>query len=100
MLASDDTSKYMLLYSIILTIYGDNQKKTDEGIIEICKVEEINAEITQYKTRASDESIFTRLRSEIAHTRENTSYYKTIQEIHDNISYLHRIVKRAILNFK
>lgn len=104
MLSSYDVGEYMFLYNIILSMNNDNQKKTDEMICKICEDKKIDCKMSFYtyesgnKTIEKYESIFTRLRNEIGHKRDQADYIKTANEIHNNLSALKGIVKYAIRN--
>lgn len=106
LLSSFDVGEYMFLYNIILSMNNDNQNKTDKMICKICKSRNIDCEMSLHTYKNGNniiekyESIFTRLRNEIGHKRDQADYIKTANEIHNNLSAFQGIVKYAISNYR
>lgn len=95
----DPLAKFMLLYNLILQIVGDSQKKVDETI----KKYDPNVFVIKIKRKVNgiekefEETIYTKLRNEIAHKRDGVFKQDTIKEIKDNLTQFIRIVKKTVL---
>lgn len=93
----DTVAKFMFLYNLLLSINGDKQKKVDE-FIRVC-----NPEVPQTKSplRKGDkvimETVYTRLRNEVAHIRADVVPELTAKEIEANVGEFQRIVNKAVL---
>lgn len=93
----DAVAKFMFLYNLLLSISGDQQKKLDE-FIRAC-----NPEVSQTKSPLSKgdkvimETVYTRLRNEVAHIRADVVPESTIKEIKANVGEFQRIVNKAVL---
>lgn len=100
LISEDDVCRYMLFYNIIMNICDDNQHKTDNKIREICIKNEIDPQILPYRPKGKNytESLFTRLRNEIAHNR-NSNYIQTVEEIESNVYTLGYIVRQVITEY-
>lgn len=85
----DPISKYLSLYSLIGSPGKESQKEIDQLILEI--------DPTVRKTASPKpnqlETTFTRLRNEIAHHRNNTSIFKTYDEIKLHLPRFQAIVE-------
>ena len=95
----DPIANFMLLYNLILQVSCDSQKKVDETIrkldpnvivIKVKRENNIGREI-EY-----EETIYTKLRNEIAHSRKGVMKENTIKDIRNNVSKFVGIVKKAI----
>jgi len=92
----DDLSKFMLLYNLILQICGDKQKLVDD------KIKQIDPTITIVKTKRKtskklvEETIFTKLRNEIAHNRDGATKQDTIKGIKHILPKFLEIIRKAI----
>lgn len=84
----DPVSKFLFLYSLLLLLYGDKQKTVDDEILKIDKT--IPTEISNHTNRK--ETLFTRLRNEIAHIREDINQKNTAKEIKINVSKLQKFL--------
>jgi hypothetical protein len=92
----DLIAKFMLLYNLLLAIVGDNQKKADELIEKY----QPNVQKTQSPHNQNiSETIYTRLRNEIAHKREGCFPEKTRNEINSLVGNFQFILKQAVLDF-
>lgn len=91
----DPLARYMFLYNILLLLNGDSQKNVDEFI-------RANDSGVSQSPRPDKpnviETIYTRLRNEIAHCRNSAVPEHTIKEIVDNIASFQAVVKVAILD--
>lgn len=91
-------SKFMLLYNLMLRIVGDEQKLVDDIIKRIYP----NVDVVKSKRKSRrgiivvEETIFTKLRNEVAHTRDGVSKQDTINQIKNNLPKFIEIVKEVI----
>ena len=93
---TDHVARFMFLYNLILFMNKDDSFKVDRQIYQIDpKVEKTPIPDPRGKTKT--ETIFRRLRMEIAHGRKK-DLSRTRQEIEENVSHLQTIVREAILN--
>lgn len=90
----DPLARFMLLYNILLFLNGEKQKKVDAFIIS-CDPEVLKT--LSPKSPNTFETIYTRLRNEIAHSRNDVIPEHTIKEIAVNVATFQMIVKTAIL---
>ena len=93
---SDPVVRYMSLYKILFEIFNDKQeqvnyfiRKIDPNIIQTPRPDKPHIM----------ETIYTRLRNEMSHTRSNVNDLNTKNEIKQNVSGLVNIVKEAIQQF-
>ena len=95
-------AKFMLLYNLILQIAGDSQKSVDETI----KKYDPRVIVIKTKRKISggikeiEETIYTKLRNEIAHKRDGVEKQDTIKKIKGNLPQFVEIVKKAVLDNK
>ena len=90
----DPVAKFMFLYNILLLLYNDSQKDLD------AYVRRCNPNIQQSPRPDKIhiiETIYTRLRNEVAHCRSSVLPEHTSKEIADNIISFQEIVKAAVL---
>lgn len=96
----DAVSKFMFLYNLLLLITGDTNQEEAEKVITRY---EPHVEKTKHtrehkgKTIETTETVYTRLRNEIAHKREGCSPEKTRNEIDSYVNRFQHIVKKAVL---
>ena len=86
--------EFMHLYAILLSLFNDSQKRVDGFVVSI----EPGVYRTQipHKPIGNMETIYTRLRNELAHKRQGVSVQATKFEMSKYISPLHTIVRHAI----
>lgn len=93
-------SKFMLLYNLILQIAGDSQELVDDTIKKIDP--SVPVVTTKRKTfnglKEVEETIYTKLRNEIAHKRNGVTKKDTIKEIKSILPKFIEIVKKAVDN--
>lgn len=91
----DPLARFMFLYNILLQLNGDSQKDVD-AFIKTC---DSGAPQSPRPDKPKIiETIYTRLRNEIAHRRDTVLPEDTAKEIMDNVAAFQSIVKTAILN--
>jgi hypothetical protein len=91
----DPLARFMFLYNILLQLNGDSQKDLD-AFIRTC-----DSGVSQSPRPDKPkiiETMYTRLRNEIAHCRNNVVPEDTTKEIVDNVAAFQLIVKTAILS--
>jgi hypothetical protein len=84
----DNVSRFMFLYNLALQIHSDNQKILDESILQI----EPSCIVSPSPRFDRDETIYTRLRNEVAHCRENTNIEATRNEINGVVNKFQEVV--------
>ena len=90
---TDPVVKYMSLYKILLEIFNDSQEQVDDFIRKI----DPNVVQTQRPNNPRIiETVYTRLRNEMSHTRPKADILNTKNEINQNVSGFANIVKKAI----
>lgn len=91
---SDPLSKFMALYSIILSLSGDDQQKVDEFVMSIRPSIATNS---PWKRKSGfPETVYTRLRNEVGHVRPRTTIRGTRDEMEINLSGLIEVAKKKI----
>ncbi len=83
------TLRFLSLYLLMLHKNGDRQAKVDEAILAV------DPSVARFKRteRNSYETIFTKLRNEIAHKRQAANFSGTYKEIEKNVDRFENIVK-------
>ena len=89
-------ARFLFLYNILLTINGDKQTVVDAYVIG----EESGVQQSQSPVQKRMETVYTRLRNEIAHARKGSIPEQTCKEIAANLSSFQRLVKAAILRIQ
>jgi hypothetical protein len=86
--------EFMLLYHILLMLFGDNQTRVDAFIFS----EDASVPQTQHprKRPGVTESIYTRLRNELAHRRAGANIDTTKAEMASRVTGLATLARRAI----
>jgi hypothetical protein len=96
----DSIAKFMFLYNLLLVIAGDDQKKADELITkyepEVTKTESPRK---KRNGEAIIETIYTRLRNEIAHRHETSCPESTSDEVKSLVGQFGFIINQAVLDF-
>ncbi len=92
---TDPLSKFMTLYSIILTLCHDKQENVDKFVLSVQPSVATNL---PYRPRRSGlpETVYTRLRNQVGHVRPGTTIEGTISEMEANMSNLVIITKELI----
>lgn len=86
--------KYISLYSLLTFIAKDNQNKIDKLI------ESVEPNVAKYiPQHRRSETIYTRLRNELAHVRSGTSIIKTHSEIVLHLPRFEWIIKEILKNY-
>jgi hypothetical protein len=94
----DSVSRFMFLYNLLSVIADDDQKIADEIITKYePEVEKKESPRKKRNGEAIQETIYTRLRNEIAHKRAGSFPEKTRNEINSYVNKFQRIVKQAVL---
>lgn len=88
----DVVSKFMFLYNILLCLVGDSGQRNVDDLIK--SIDETVAESLSPRNRM--ETIYTRLRNEVAHNR-GVEFVSTDEEISHNINAFQCIVNKAIM---
>lgn len=90
----NDIASFMFLYNIMLSLFDDNQNKVDKYIKN--NFSEINFTQSPFKENKY-ESVFTKLRNEVAHNRKNSHFKTTKNEVSNNLKKFKEVVKSAII---
>jgi hypothetical protein len=88
---SDPVARFMFLYSILLQLHDDKQKQVDDFIRE----EAPNVPQSS-SPKGGMETVFTRLRNEVGHSRVGTTPEQTRRETANNVMGLQNLVRKAI----
>jgi hypothetical protein len=91
---SDPITRFGLLYNIALQICGDVQKRVDQEILKIAPSTPTNT--SSHTGRA--ETIYTRLRNELAHYRQKP-IASTVAEIKKNVDSFLQIIRRMVSTY-
>jgi hypothetical protein len=91
----DTIAKFMLLYNLLLVIAGETQAKAEELIVEYEPEAENTKMLNEFTKKL--ETVYTRLRNEIAHSKKGCSAEKTRSEIDFCINKFQEIVRKAVL---
>jgi len=91
--SSDVTVRFLLLYQLVLLVCNDSQDEVDAFIRS--KMPEVPNTPSPYKPR--DETVFTKLRNEIAHNRPDTSLASTRREMSQWVEQLGSLARQAVL---
>lgn len=85
-------SRYTFLYNLLLSINNDKQAKVDTSILTVAPT--CNQSISPNNGKI--ETLYTRLRNELAHIRDGVSFNDTKVEIEKEISDFGKIVKEIV----
>ncbi|MFI0414250.1 MAG: hypothetical protein ACH255_08920 [Candidatus Thiodiazotropha sp.] len=89
----DPVTKYMFLYNLLLLLHNDKQARVDAYILNV----EPNTPVFPSPIKDNvNETIYTKLRNEVAHTRLNASASATVKEIQSKVNALQIITKKCI----
>lgn len=91
---NDPMSKFMILYLTMAILHGDNQANIDNFIIKIAPDTKL---YDSPLSKVKQETIYTKLRNEIAHHRNGVNIQSTITQIEDVLIDFADIVRRGIL---
>lgn len=91
----DPIARFMFLYNIILTLSGDRQAEVDRNIRFLAPD---TPETPSPIKKNIQETIYTRLRNEIAHNRVGADFGSTSNEVGQWVSELGRITRELVLN--
>ncbi|MBP1149845.1 hypothetical protein [Methylocaldum sp. RMAD-M] len=91
----DPIARFIFLYNIILTLSGDKQAVVDTNIISIAP--ETPRTPSPIKPNMQ-ETVYTRLRNEIAHNRVGADFGATSAEVNQWAPELGRITRQLVLN--
>ncbi|MEW8061066.1 MAG: hypothetical protein AB2777_07540 [Candidatus Thiodiazotropha endolucinida] len=84
----DNVSRFMFLYNLALQIHSDNQRTLDESILRI----EPKCTLSRSPISDRNETIYTRLRNQVAHFRDNTNIEATRKEIDGVVGAFKQVV--------
>jgi hypothetical protein len=89
----------MFLYNLLLVIAGDDQKEVEKIITKYEHNVEKKEHTREWKGKiiTTTETVYTRLRNEIAHKRKECFPEKTKSEIDFYINNFQGIVRKAVL---
>ncbi len=90
---NDPVARFMFFYNILLQLHNDSQKQIDDFIRK--EMPNIPQSPRPDKPRLI-ETIYTRLRNEVGHTRTGATSEQTSKEIKENVMGLQTLVKAAI----
>jgi hypothetical protein len=90
---NDPVARFMFFYNILLQLHNDSQKQIDDFIRK--EMTNIPQSPRPDKPRLI-ETIYTRLRNEVGHTRTGATSEQTSKEIKENVMGLQTLVKAAI----
>ncbi len=90
----DPIARFMFLYNIILTLSGEKQAAVDKNILSIAPE---SPKSTSPRNINAQETVYTRLRNEIAHNRVGTDFGATSTEVSKWVSELGQITRQLIL---
>jgi hypothetical protein len=88
---SDPVARFMFLYSILLQLHGDKQRQVEDFIREEAPNVPRSA-----SPKGGMETVFTRLRNEVGHSRAGTTPDQTRRVIANNVTGLQNLVRKAI----
>jgi hypothetical protein len=86
-------SKFMCLYNIMLSLCNDDQKQVDKFIRDIQPGVELSP---SPKSSKKKETVYTRLRNEVAHSRPSTTIQATREEIKKNLDGFIGLIREII----
>jgi hypothetical protein len=90
---SDAVARYMFLYNILLQLQGDVQKQVDDFIRrEVPTVAQSPSPLHPYVM----ETVYTRLRNEVGHSRAGATPVRTRTEMEANLAALQALVRTVI----
>jgi response regulator of citrate/malate metabolism len=88
----DPVSRFLSLYAMLSSVANDNQQQIDELI----RTEEPTVACSPSPRHSRPETIFTRLRNELAHHREGVSVFATHDEIRLHVGRFEGLVRRIL----
>jgi hypothetical protein len=96
--AASEVEKFLLLYLIVATLRPNSRGDDDQSEVDaFIRHEEPGVhETPRPRFSGRDETIYSRLRNEIAHRRLGTNLHTTRGEIARKVDALKRLAKRAI----
>lgn len=99
LIQNDSIGQFMLLYNVMLQISNDNQKEVDKQIEEISPgIRKIPFKYIQNGvSKSGDETVYSKLRNEIAHRREHVNINTTLSEIEKVLPEFREIVQKCII---
>lgn len=92
---TDAISKFMALYNIVLTLCDDRQENVDRFVLKIQPDIPVNPPYSQRKS-GIPETLYTRLRNQIAHVRHGSTIESTGKEMEQILSGLIEVTKKRI----
>ena len=91
----DPVSRFLFLYNLLLMLNNDNQNNVDAAILAI----DPNVTVTPSPIKkGKNETIYTRLRNEVAHIRQNVDHAKTADDIGNCVPGFQEIVRSVLGN--
>lgn len=86
---AEPIGRFVALYSLLLSEAGDNQAEVDRIILEF----DPNTQQTQSPKNAKFETLYTRLRNELAHVRATSNVFSTHDEVELHLTRFQWLVK-------
>ncbi|MBD1913674.1 MULTISPECIES: hypothetical protein [unclassified Leptolyngbya] len=91
----DPLAQFMALYNIILSLKGDKQEQVDKFVIT--KQPNIHTNLPFYSRKSGmPETIYTKLRNQIGHSRSGTTVQSTREAMRKNLPGLIEVVREVI----
>jgi hypothetical protein len=90
---SDPIARFMFLYNLLLVLKDDKQPNVDAQI----KAINDKVPVTIKPHNGKPETLFTRLRNEIAHVRSGFVPANTLKEVNDHVGEFQEIVRRTLM---
>jgi hypothetical protein len=91
-LAASPVEEFMLLYNLLLMLHNDSQGAVDAFIVR----EDPGVSRTPSPHNGREETVYTRLRNELGHTRSGVNLDNTRSEMARRLDGLRALTKRAI----
>jgi hypothetical protein len=91
----DPIARFMFLYNIILTLSDEKQVQVDSNIRSVAPD---TPETKSPRNQNIQETVYTRLRNEIAHNRVGADFNTTSEEVSQFVSKLENITRQLVMN--
>ncbi|PCJ92955.1 MAG: hypothetical protein COA46_03020 [Porticoccaceae bacterium] len=88
----DNVSRFMFLYNLALQVNSDNQKQLDESILRI----DPSCDTSGSPIGNWNETVYTRLRNQLAHYRCNTNFENTRKEVRGVVNKFQKVVSAML----
>lgn len=91
----DPVTRFMFLYNLLLLLANDKQQAVDDRILAIDPQVPVTPDP---RKQGTSETLFTRLRNEVGHSRANTDQVTTAKEVAQNVARFQDIVRKVVLS--